>query len=476
VEQAVNELKAKGADRINGGFPTTGTLQGADGPGFFVVDGSEVKGNLFLTYALQGASFSFHIGLTAWRLSFDTALELLINVPDQPGPLRAIGLSAVKNAKVSPDNFAATVATFAVDTFLPSLNLLGNAENSIDGSKGLPVDQLNTSLNQLTPVFQSALEQGFVHLRAVVDGAGLTLRLIHPIDAAPVVIDEASLPSFHGQVLVVSQSQTRPGGQLVATGTGFTPAHAASLHLKWNDTTSGRISGSDIQLTPSHGTTQNVHLSRLPSDNANNFVASGLVPDTTYEVRVRDCDALTCTDWSAPLTTKTTTSDQVALTLQSATGAVDVGHTTLGLDGTFSLPVNIPAAATAGPYLLHATVGGESAVASLQVIGSNQVAHPLLSVLSSSTGEPSQTQVAGVIEQEKVTVRGEDFPLGLVQLAVETGQPLGAATASASGLFTTTFIWPVNVVGSHKIVASQSVGGTNTIQASAAVFVQPLPR
>jgi hypothetical protein len=80
------------------------------------------------------------------------------------------------------------------------------------------------------------------------------------------------------------------------------------------------------------------------------------------------------------------------------------------------------------------------------------------------------------MEQENVSVRGEDFIPGLVQLAVETGTQLGTATAQPDGVFVTTFRWPRGVVGSHQINASQIVGGTMSKQASAAVFVQELPR
>src|SRR5690348_1183896 len=58
IDQVVGNLKAQGASNISGGFPATGPLQAAVGePASFSFNAGDVTGNLFLEYALPGASF-----------------------------------------------------------------------------------------------------------------------------------------------------------------------------------------------------------------------------------------------------------------------------------------------------------------------------------------------------------------------------------------------------------------------------------
>jgi hypothetical protein len=54
----------------------------------------------------------------------------------------------------------------------------------------------------------------------------------------------------------------------------------------------GGLSGSAQYLVHKH--------SRAPFDNGNSFTKTGLRPATTYQVQVRDGDALTWTEWSTP--------------------------------------------------------------------------------------------------------------------------------------------------------------------------------
>jgi hypothetical protein len=386
IDQVVDILKAQGASSISGGFPATGPLHAAVGaPDSFSINGGDARGNLFLEYALPGVSFAFNNGplrLPAWKLDFDAALQFLINVPDLPGPLTVVGQSVINNAKISPDNLAASVATDVGEFFNAIVNdilgraaqtLLGAAEQTIDQTTGIPVSPLSALLGQLTPTLDSALRQGFLHLRAVIDPTGLVFRLTHPVDPAPEVVDYMALPTFHGQILATNRSQIKAGGQLIATGSSFTPAHASALYIKWGDSTSGPTTETDIQWTPENAPMQSISVSRQPPNDASSFIIPGLAPDSIFQVRVRDCDVLTCTDWSAPLTATTAASDEVDLTLESTSESLLLGHTPLQMNGAFSMLATIPAATSPGPYALRATVGSEVATALISVIGLSQV-------------------------------------------------------------------------------------------------------
>jgi hypothetical protein len=464
------------ATGITGTFPLTGTLSAEAQHGS---SGPNAQTLVLLVYSMPGDNFEFNTGLAAWRVSFDMALSIYMTVPfDQPNPITAKGELNISNANISAANAAAALeeALATVGNFLMErpIAIFQGAEGQIDQNTGLFLGQLGTLLTQLNGPLAATVDQGFLKLSADVDGTGLFLRLIHLVDQAPVVTDatKPSVPTLQPPVLVTNQTQIAAGGQLTATGNYFTPAQATALHLQWNDTTSGTITESDIQWTGG-GQTQNASIPRRSFDNGNNYAVTGVSPNTSYQVRVRDCDQLTCSDWSAPLSITTTGTDEVDIRLFTGANSVLLAKTTLATNGTFSVPITIPPGTPAGAHILRATVGGQTADTTITVFGAGQTVHPILEVINTDTGAvmPPPTRVVATY---KVDLRGEGYAPGQVNLATDSGQQLGTATAGPNGIFSTTIVWPRGVTGNHQIVGSEVVSGS-TVKAIVAVFAEALP-
>jgi hypothetical protein len=483
-DKAVQNLANTAASDIDGNFPLTGRLFALVAKRSFLVDGERhLVPILDLVYSLPHADFTFNLGPPAFRLNFDTYMDFTIDVPEAPLPLTATARTVLDNAQFSPTNFAAAfVDLFAGDVISALASRLNQESPSNVGGIG-------NLLGQLSPLLATQQSLGFGRMKIGLDTslvasgqpATIFLQLTHSGLPTPVVTDGPSIGFFELPVLVTGQSQIRAGGQLLASGNFFKPANSTALHLVWDS----RGSESDIELTPPHPP-MTVTKVWQPGDTRGELTVTGVPSDTTFVVRVRDCMALsaplsdssskTCSDWSAPLTISTGVSDNVEIRLRSvsSTSTTLLANATLGSGGTFSSVVTIPTGTAPGRYSLNATVGHQVASATLLVLGPGTVAPPELSLMNGNTNTPQQHPSA--TEQEGVTVRGEGFPPGLVMLTADTGQSLGTALAPASGLFTTTFVWPIDVVGNHRIIASQVIGGITTQQASLSLVVNLLPR
>lgn len=477
VDQVAAKIRANRPDATNigGGFPVRGTLQ-AEAFEPQTVAGIR-RSVLVLNYALSQAKFTFNTGLAAWRITFETDLRITVFVPELPGPFTAQGSSIVSRADISPDNLAASaaVALGTIDSLLSSepLALFQAAEGAIDSVSPAGLGPLGDLLHRLDAPFRDAVTQGFLKLAPTVDGDGVRLHLTHPVDAGPVVTDatKPSAPSLFHPTLALDQSQVAAGGQLVATGKFFPFGQATSLHVQWADSISGRIESSEVAVDSPGQPPRMIPVPRVPFDTANSVVIPDVTPNASFTVRVRDCDRLTCSDFSAPVTFRTTGTDGVDVTLLSGNGGVPVGQSRLSADGGFSATVTIPPGTAAGFHTLRAAAGGQSADASITVLGTHADRVPRIAVIDPNTG----LAVPSAEEQTKTTLRGEGFEAGSVALTTETGQSLGTAAVPASGLFVVTFVWPSNgKLGQRQIIARQTAGGT-TLQATAPVFVQQLP-
>src|ERR1700686_3504330 len=128
--------------------------------------------------------------------------------------------------------------------------------------------------------------------------------------------------------------------------------------------------GTDLQWGPVGNTA--VH--RLPgtpqTSCATSFSATGLTPFTAYQFSARNCDAVTCSLWSRPVSVRTArlNPDQgkVVLTLDLAT---QVGSGVITDRGTFDTTITIPANAAPGNHRLRAANGATVAQTTITITG-----------------------------------------------------------------------------------------------------------
>ena len=458
VEQAIT-TQASGVSNVSGSFPATGSLRAlivADGP-------------LFLSYWLPGASFTFNKGpLDAeWKLTFDT--ELLIGIDTSKWPAVTVTPSAdLANANISAANKGADLDEAAQElinfvTGQPS-NIFQAQEGTVDAYPAPPPDvsQLTTFFSDLAA---AALPSGFLQCSPFIDTGTrtLNLRLIHPPDPTPTLVNGARVASLIGAVLGFSEPQVKAGSQVTAIGSNFPAIQATQAYLAWNDTTAGDITESDILVQG-----QLVTLPRSSYDNGNHYTVLNLNPGTSYQFRVRDCDALTCSDWSNLLTITTAESNEVDLVL-SFDGQV-IGSAILQDNGTFTTTVQIPLSVPPGTYMVQALLSGQLVMQSpITVVSANAIFTPVLLMINSATGIP-YSGPALVIGNFPAPMRGLYFNPGNVDIFIDqiAGVPLTSANADSTGSFSVAPVWPASVTGDHNLIAQQGAD-----HATAAVFTPP---
>jgi hypothetical protein len=514
-----------GAKIVSSSFPAKGTLKAWVAP-LSAPSGladslppGVVANPLWLVYRVPGISTAFQEGKTGvtLTLTFDLELVQAIAFPEDPTSV-AIGemippksgwhegttfLPALvpqglwaevwaRNVKLHFDGIAAQTVKGLKDA--------GNWINGQPSNDDPPSDVSYVSAPQLfwDPLFQnidmtykratkkdldftwpnffagfrSAYEAGFRLLRPRVENGVVYLDLFYSGGAQPVVwLDRNYDPAYatknvlSGPLLTTSRLEVKAGGQMTVNGMYFLPAQAHQLLIHWGPTAGGTTK---LMYGPVGKTTT------VPLDDRKTkgtFLATGLTPNQTYVFQVQCFDRFTCSPVSNPLYVKTAPSDEVTLYLNDGPRhKTIVGHATLG-DGTFTTTVNVPARLRPGQYMLWAQAPkGQTAGITIKVVGANQNLQPMLAVIDPSTN--AFLQGPKVVEGDKVSLHGEGFAPGQVTLYIDSdkGRRLGAATADASGAFTTSLPWPA-VYNSHKIVAYEAVNG-HKLQASASVYGQ----
>jgi hypothetical protein len=459
VALVTQEIQSQGGTNVSGSFPSTGTLQA-------LATGNALNGPMFLSYWLAGASFTFNKGPLGaeWKLTFNVELFIIIDTQNWPTLSPKVSVSPA-DANISANNAGATIdgALQTLGNFFTDqpLSLFQGQEGDIDSSSAPPPD-FSVLTDFFTKLASMAIPLGFRTLHPFIDSStnSLNLRLIHRVDHAPLPANVAAPqgPSLFHPLLQIDQTEVSPNQQVHVIGSYFPVNMATELRIYWGDTSSGALAESDINWGPANGQTKVVSQNRNPGDTIGSFLATGLNPNASYKFSVRDCDQLTCSDWSNWLTVVTQSVRQVNLLLTSAGNTRTVGTTALTSTGFFSVSVTVPADAALGANQLSAEVGG-TVLASLTitVVAPSQAANPTLAVI-----DPNTNAVL--------------FPPGNVSLFVDsnTGTLLGTTIASANGAFTQDIVWPSIAIGSHKVVAYTIVKG-QPAQATASVFSEALP-
>jgi hypothetical protein len=411
-----------------------------------------------------------------FTVSFDMDFHVFSLIPEQPCALALQGQFVIANANIDSHNASADF----VKTVVPGA--FRDAESRINGVQSTKVDRFASLLDGLANSCDQARAMGFTRFAAFVDPASRTVgfRLTHAVDAAPRVETDAAArgPSLFPPALGASQAQVRAGAQLGITGSHFPTVPASQIKIGWNDTTDeAGVTQSDIAWGPAGGPAQTVHKPRRTYDNGNTFTAANLTPNTSYQFRVRNCDAVACSAWSNVLEVRTQGSDQVQLLLDYNSTSTVVGNAVLGGDGGFSTTITVPAAAPAGAHQLWARFAGDKvATTTITLLDVSQ--NPQARLVFADPNVPGGTLATiRIVETYPLTLRGEGFKPGPVSVYIDghNGKELGAATADANGMFMAMFTWPRGIYGAHNVIAYEISGGQTT-QASASVSAEQLVR
>lgn len=493
VTAVTNEFNSSSytAYNVTCNFPSTGTLR------------AEVVGTnpeLILSYWLPNDSIDFQVttpytGSCLFCLSdphytvtFDAELEIVADIPASPCDFSPQAEVLTHNGNVNADNAAADIGDFIgmVSNFFTDqpLNIFQSAEGQLSsGMQAISLGTLGAGFDQMSQACNAARGLGFTQFTASVDAInGLTLRLTHPLDNAPAPVNDATAhgPSLFSPTIAPSQSQqVNAGGQIAISGNYFPQDSAISLRVDWNDTTSGQITESDVDWGLQNGQIQHAIKPRTAYDNQNFFEADSLQANTGYQFRVRDCDLVTCSSWSAfqPVKTEAQGSNKVLFWLDNDS-ATQIGEATAGTGGTFSTNVSIPAAIPPGKHTLHAQVetpNGQQASTAITVLGANQSLQPEIAVVDSETNTLLQPG-ARIVAFEGFTLHGDGFGAGqsvTITLDSLSGQVIGTTQTGFDGTFQTQFAMPLvqnGGYGNHTLVAAATSNG-QTVQATVAVYV-----
>jgi hypothetical protein len=500
----VNATKQLGsnfsAEDIIVNLPATGTLRA------IVLSGSlsspDLSQIILLSYELPGVSAAFAAANQYTRqlqgipfipgalfpdpglsVSFDIELLIQVGIPIVPNPFTLTASVNIENANIGATNWTASAGEAiksALDFFTGQTdNAIQIAEGTIDSSGGqvpINVAPLSAFLTPLAAAREKAVFFGFSQLHAFINSSARTLniRLTHPVDPAPVPVNAAvpTYPSLSQPILAASATQAQAGSSVTITGTNFPIAQARSLYIGWQDTTSGTVTESDIMWGPAGGLLQPVTKTRNGSDGGNTLTLTNLIPNVTYVFQVRDQDILTETPFTNPPTSITTqATDTVEIVLRYGGTKWVVGTANLSATGGFTQAVYLPQPPLdPGVYTLAAEfMGIVLATTTIQIVTTVQ---PHIEVIDPVTNDVT----TGVMETYSFTLRGGGFEGGTISIYIDTagGTSLGTSIETSTGSFTSAFIWPAGVIGTHDIVAQEIVGAAD-LEASVTISASALP-
>jgi len=299
-----------------------------------------------------------------------------------------------------------------------------------------------------------------------------------PNNGAAPVLSLVLNESLFKPTLATPQSQVQPGKSIAVNGLNFPTKPASSIGLTWSANVSDGLTLSNLRgLPPGDPTSQ----PRTPLSTGA-YTVNNIAPNATYNFQVEDCNADGCTQWSNTLNYKSgslTAPGPIQLFLQQPANSVTrrptsipVGGATVGVNGSFSSPITVPATAAPGAYTLAAQSGGQTLASTPIVVVAANHFNPVIHFVDPTTGTVSSSTRIGV--DGSLTVRGEGFSAGAVKLTLDTATGATLTMVNAAGsppVFNTTFRF--NYAGTHAIVASQSAG-SNKLQATATVTAQQI--
>jgi hypothetical protein len=402
VRENINSSKYQAYD-VNCALASSGQLLGTtkqlSGPfstdlsGVATSSGKDPR-RLSLDYVLTGNAIDFSLTTPytchdgSWhcpadprvRVTFDLDLQLIIDYDSQPcqAQIEEAWVSA-SNPNLSGDNVTADIGLTANDIvgFVSNAVTFGLAETHLFDTQtalnqinnmGQPLSSNNLPqnglLSLLTTVCQAAADRGFSDMQMRIDPGALTLLFIHPPIGAPTLIDpnapcpQPCLINNNVPAIMVAPQQVHPGDTLTVYGSGFNTQSSSSLTISWyhDYNASAPIGHSDVRWGPQYGPQQTSTVNNNSWDEGAFGTPNTLQPGTAYQFSVRDCDQITCSPWSSPLTLKTAAagSNQVTLRLDDPNAGAQLGTLTVQPDGTLSGTASLPGSIAPGQHTLYA--------------------------------------------------------------------------------------------------------------------------
>jgi len=409
------------------------------------------------------------------------------------------GTAVTQNVNIDgSQNLAGSLASLADDLFLG--HKFSAAERAIENTQKqvpLPLDgdfqELRnsdgcTGKNELT----SRTLKEFSDFGVVIQAPppAIIVRLTHPAITPPTVVVSSSDPSgptLWGPSIATNRPVAQVGSSLEVNGRYFPPSlnlstalpvslgHGAPNSIILGGPCFG--GGTDLQWGPAAGP---LHVQRLPGTTqatcSGSYNAVNLAPSTTYQFSARDCDAFTCSLWSAPVKVTTAVANpdkgKVVLTLD---GTNALGTATVTAGGTFDITVTIPRNASSGNHKVRAVDGTAVAEAAIVISAASSGAKAsmmMVGVLNGESGCPNHP-ITSTQTDAPFMLFGSGFPAGSIAIHLDApaGLALGTAVAQADGSFCQKMTGvPGSQAGNHTLVAVQN-GSVDTQMA--VTFVLP---
>jgi hypothetical protein len=291
-----------------------------------------------------------------------------------------------------------------------------------------------------------------------------------------------TVPSFLFPTITATQPFVKAGAELTVKGEHF-PRNtnvATALPVSMDH---GGYPGSSLSVCSGGwtdlewGPVGRARIQQLRGDSQGRcpkeFNATGLTPGTGYQFRARDCDAVTCSPWSALRRVTTARIDpdwaKVVLYLEGRRYHWPLGTGTIDGNGSFTASMRIPSGTSAGMHTIFgvnrlnsdgrpATGTGTvqvTAAASSSGTTASQGTMLMVFPLAGETGCPNRPIISTVVD-DTFMLSGSGFSPGpvAIHLDSQTGTVLGNATADASGAFCQKLNAPPrSQVGKHTLVA-----------------------
>jgi hypothetical protein len=434
-----------------------------------------------------------------FTVHFATQLVTALRTPSLCQISADQGTVYVVAASIEGDNAAGDIARFIkADKFIAAEVAITNTVRKLP----LPIDDSLAELRNSGPCTgktpgASHLLAGFRKLDTEIDPRNpsvtmpglwsvIVLRATHVgIEAPQVGVPNPggpptpipSTPSFTYPQITTSQPVIKAGSTVQVSGQHFprninmaTTLPVSMLHKSYPGSSLPICLGGWTELE--WGPVGRSGVQRLQGDAqgscAKQFAATNLTASTGYQFRARDCDLITCSPWSAPVSVTTARIDpnwgRVVLTLD---GGTPLGTGTIDAQGNFSASITIPAATPAGTHTIHAVnhinADNRDATATenvqvTAVTATSNASMMMVAQLQGQTGCPN-LPILSAGTDDTFMLFGSGFGSGTVtiRLDTETGVVLGTATVRADGSFCQeAHSVPSSQAGKHTLVALQN--------------------